>query len=401
MEPLIKRPTYFKQIEPYIGTSLIKFLTGQRRVGKSFLLKQIMDETLSRDPSGKVIYINKEDYAFDHLKTDKDLMDYLSNHVQTEANITLLIDEVQEIDGFEKALRSLQLDGRYDIYCTGSNATLLSGEMATMLAGRYVQIRVFSLTYPEYLLFNKFADTNEALQQYIRTGGMPHLINLRQDESVHLEYLSNVFDSIVLRDIVSRYGVRNVRLLQDLILYLADNVGSLVTAKRIADFLKSQKINIQSKTILEYLYYLETVFCIDRVKRTEVNGRKIFEIGDKFYFEDLGIRHCQIPFRVNDIGKVTENLIYHHLKAMQHKVYVGKMDDREIDFVCDKEGKTLYVQVAYLVPDEKTHQREFGNLLKINDNCRKVVVSWDPVSGSDYKGIEHWNIRSFLKEFEG
>jgi uncharacterized protein len=401
MRTNIKRPAYFNQIEPYIGDALIKFLTGQRRVGKSFILRQISEAIAEKDPTVRLVYINKEDYTFDHLKTDKELMEYINSLSPSEAKTTLLIDEVQEIEGFEKALRSLQLTGRYDIYCTGSNATLLSGELSTMLAGRYIQIRVFSLTYPEFLVFNNFGDTNGALQKYIRTGGMPHLINLKHDESVHFEYLSNVFDSIVLRDIVSRYGVRNVRLLQDLIVYLADNVGSLVTAKRISDFLKSQKINIQSKTILEYLYYLETVFCIDRVKRTEVNGRKIFEIGDKFYFEDLGIRHCQVPFQLKDIGKVTENLVYHHLKALRYNIYVGKMGDKEIDFVCDRDGKTLYVQVAYLIVDEKTHQREFGNLLNINDNCRKILVSWDPVSGNDYKGIEHWNIRNFLMGFEG
>jgi uncharacterized protein len=207
-----------------------------------------------------------------------------------------------------------------------------------------------SLSYREYLVFNNLSDTNEALQQYIRTGGMPHLINLRSYERTYFDYLGNVFDSIVLRDIESWFGLINVRLLQDLIVYLADNVGSLVTAKRISDFLKSQNIRIQTKTILEYLYYLETVFCIDRVKRTEVSGSKIFQIGDKFYFEDLGIWHSQIPFQLKDIGKVPENLVYHHLKVLRYTIFVGKLSDKEIDFVCVKDGKTIYLCTGSL-PD--------------------------------------------------
>jgi len=395
----IYRDGYFKLLEPYIGDSLIKLLIGQRRVGKSYILYQFMEEIRKLNPASDIIYIDKEDYSFDGIKNYSDLIFYVESNRTVKGKQYLFIDEIQEIKDFEKGLRHFQSNGNYDIYCTGSNATLLSGEIATYLAGRYIQIRVFSLSFPEFLKFHNLQPSNESLQKYILYGGMPYLINLKNDKQVYFEYLRNIFDSIVLRDIVARYRIRNVSFLQDLIRYLADNIGSVVSAKRISDYLKSQKINFLPKTILEYLHYLESVFFVDRVKRTEVGGKKIFEIGDKFYFEDLGMRHSIVPFQQKDINKVLENLVYHHLRVMRFEVLVGKQGDREIDFVAEKNGKKYYIQVAYLIPDEKTHDREFGNLLKIEDNCPKMVVTMDELAGGDYKGIEHWSILKFLTDF--
>ena len=397
----IYRAAYYKQIEPYIGDNkLIKVLIGQRRVGKSYILFQLMEEIKKRNPAMEILYINKEDYAFDFIKSYSDLIAYLKLKKKSKGNTCLFIDEVQDIQSFEKALRSLQASGNYDIYCTGSNASLLSGELATYLAGRYIQIRIYSLTYPEFLQFHKLKESAESLQKYIKIGGMPHLINLRNEERIYYEYLRNIIDSIVLRDVVSRFKVRNVGFLQDLIHFLADNIGSIVSAKRISDYLKSQKINLLPKSVLEYLYYLETVFFVEKVKRTEIGGRKIFEIGDKFYFEDLGMRHTLIPFQQKDIHKVLENLVYHHLRSKQFDVFIGKQGDREIDFVAERNGEKYYIQVAYLIPDEKTHEREFGNLLKIGDNFPKMVVSMDELAGGQHKGIEHWSIRKFLTKFD-
>lgn len=397
----IYRAAYYKQIEPYIGDNkLIKVLIGQRRVGKSYILFQLMEEIKKRNPAMEILYINKEDYAFDFIKSYSDLIAYLKLKKKSKGNTCLFIDEVQDIQSFEKALRSLQASGIYDIYCTGSNASLLSGELATYLAGRYIQIRIYSLTYPEFLQFHKLKESAESFQKYIKFGGMPHLINLRNEERIYYEYLRNIIDSIVLRDVVSRFKVRNVGFLQDLIHFLADNIGSIVSAKRISDYLKSQKINLLPKSVLEYLYYLETVFFVEKVKRTEIGGRKIFEIGDKFYFEDLGMRHTLIPFQQKDIHKVLENLVYHHLRSKQFDVFIGKQGDREIDFVAERNGEKYYIQVAYLIPDEKTHEREFGNLLKIGDNFPKMVVSMDELAGGQHKGIEHWSIRKFLTKFD-
>jgi len=227
----IARELYFNQIEPFIGSGLIKVLTGQRRVGKSYVLLQVMDEIRKREPEAKIIYINKEDYQFEAIKTHKDLMEYLKTRSAKNGKHYLFIDEIQEIRSFEIALRSLQAVDGWDIYCTGSNATLLSGELATYLSGRYIQIRIYALNYKEFLQFHKLTDSGEAFIKYIRHGGMPHLINLRQEDRLVYEYLRNIQDTIVLRDIVARFNVRNIHFLQDLIFYLADITGSIVSAK--------------------------------------------------------------------------------------------------------------------------------------------------------------------------
>jgi len=392
----IPRPLYFNRIEPYIGKHLIKFLTGQRRVGKSYVLLQVMDEIRIRYPESKIIYINKEDYQFESIKNQVDLMEYLGSITKLDEKCYLFIDEIQEIANFEIALRSLQAINDWDIYCTGSNASLLSGELATYLSGRYIQIRIFSLTYAEFLEFHALTDSTVSFQKYFRYGGMPHLINLIHEDRIVYEYLHNIIDTIVLRDIISRYKVRNVRFLQDLMLYLADITGSIVSAKRISDYLKSQKINLTPKLVLEYLSHFESVYFVDRVKRSEIEGRKIFEVGDKFYFEDIGMRHALLPFQQKDIGKVLESIVYHQLRASGYTVYVGKQDAKEIDFIAERNNEKIYIQVCYLIVDESTHNREFGNLLSIHDNCPKYVVSMDETAGSAYKGIEHLSIRQFL-----
>jgi predicted AAA+ superfamily ATPase len=392
----IPRPLYFNKIEPFIGSGLIKVLTGQRRVGKSYVLLQVMDEIRKRDNEANIIYINKEDYRYESVKDHSDLMAYLESHRAGSGKHYLFIDEVQEISKFELALRSLLSVDGWDIYITGSNATLLSGELSTHLSGRYIQIKIHALSYPEFLQFHQLSETGESFLKYIRWGGMPHLINLRNDDAVVYEYLRNIQNTIILRDIIERFNIRNVRFLQDLINYMADITGSVLSAKRISDYLKSQKINLTPKLVLEYLVYLESVYLIDRVKRMDVEGKKIFEIGDKFFFEDLGMRHAIIPFQQKDIGKVLENLVYHHLVINGNQVYVGKHSDKEIDFVALKNEDKTYIQVAYLIADEKTHEREFGNLLTIPDNCPKIVVSMDETASGNFKGIEHVAIRNFL-----
>lgn len=392
----IPRPLYFNKIEPFIGTGLIKVLTGQRRVGKSYVLLQVMDEIQNRDREATIIYINKEDYRFEFIKDYNDLMNYLESHRSGKGKTYLFIDEVQEISKFELAIRSLLSVDSWDIYITGSNAMLLSGELATQLGGRFIQIRIHALSYPEFLQFHKLQESADAFLLYIRWGGMPHLINLRKDDAVVYEYLRNIHNSIILRDIIARFNIRNVGFLQDLINYLADITGSVLSAKRISDYLKSQKINLTPKLVLEYLVYLESVYLVDRVKRMDVEGRKIFEIGDKFFFEDLGMRHATIPFQQKDIGKVLENMVYHHLVVNGNQVYVGKLGDKEIDFVSIKNEDKTYIQVAYLIADDKTHEREFGNLLAIPDNCTKIVVSMDETATGNFKGIEHLSIRKFL-----
>ena len=395
----IPRKHYLKKIEPFIDKDLIKVIVGQRRVGKSYFLYQIMDLIKSKNAEANIIYINKELYEFDPIKNYHDLINYVqSKKLKTSMNY-LFIDEIQDIDQFEKTLRSLQAEGDFDLYCTGSNAKLLSGDLATYLSGRYYELKIFSLSYPEFLSFHQLINSAETLFSYIKFGGLPYLKNLKLEDQLIYDYIKNVYITIILKDVVARYQVRNVAFLENLIKYLADNIGNMLSAKRISDFLKSQRINISPNIVLNYLSYLTSAFFVFKVPRAEITGKKIFEVGEKYYFEDLGLRHTIIGYQQRDINKVLENLVYNHLVISGYQITVGKMGTREVDFICTRNDEKLYVQVTYLIPDETTWQREFGNLLEIKDNFPKMVVSMDEVIGKQHEGISHIHIRDFLTEY--
>lgn len=397
----IKRPTYLDLIKPYIDKDIIKVLIGQRRVGKSFMLFQIMDEIMSIHKNPNIIYVNKELHDFENIHNHNDLLDYIESKENKKGKKYIFIDEVQDIEGFEKALRSLQAKGGYDIYCTGSNAKLLSGELATYLSGRYIEIKIYSLSFIEFIEFHKLKNDKDSLIKYFKYGGLPYLINLELNDHIIYDYLKNIYAAILFKDIVKRHNVRNINFLENLVRYVAVNTGSLVSSKKISDFLKSQRIQISPQLVLDYLNHLESAFFIFKALRADIIGKKIFEIGEKYYFEDLGLRHSIIGYKANDINKILENAVYQHLKISGYHVFVGKSGDKEIDFVCEKSGKKIYVQVTYLLQDEKTVNREFGNLLGIKDNYPKYVVSMDDaMSGSDFKGIEHFHILDFLSELK-
>ena len=396
MKKYITRQHYLDRIKPYIGKDIIKVITGQRRVGKSYLLFQIMDLITVSDPKGQIVYINKELYEFDFIDNYRVLLEYINDKAKGKKNCYVFIDEIQDIDQFEKALRSLSAEGGYDIYCTGSNAGLLSGDLATYLSGRYVEIKVFCLSYLEFMDFHKFQNTNDTFLKYIKYGGLPYLINLKLDDEIVYDYLRNIYNTILFKDVVKRYGIRNIAFLERLTLYLAENTGNLVSAKKISDFLKSQKTNISPNVVLNYLSHLESAFFILKVRRSEIVGKKVFEIGEKYYFEDLGLRHSMIGYRHADIGRILENLVFLHLKRSGYEITVGRIGEKEIDFSCEKGGEKLYVQAAYMITDQRVHDREFGNLLKIRDNFTKIVVSMDEVTGGNFKGIQHVNIKDFL-----
>ncbi len=396
---ILKREVYLKKIRPFVNKQLIKVLTGQRRVGKSYLLSQIRDEILEHNPDANIIYINLEKLEFAHIQNFTHLASYIAAQTKPEINY-LFIDEIQDVKGFEKVLRSLVSEPNFDIYCTGSNAKILSGELATYLSGRQIEVRVHGLSFPEYLDLYKLEPNNNSLNAFLEFGGMPYLINLVQDKDSITEYLQNIFNTILFRDVVSRYEIRDVSFLQNIIRYLADNVGNIMSANNVNKYLKSQNIQKTTQTIVNYIEYLENAFTISKVQRMDLHGKKIFESGDKFYFEDLGIRNTIVGFNVSEIQKIIENAVYNHLVFNGYKVFVGKLNDLEIDFVAEKNGERSYFQVAYLLKNEETVEREFGNLLKIKDNFPKYVVSYDTFSvPNTYKGIRHYILSKFLAEF--
>ncbi len=396
MTDYINRPLYIERIKPFIGKSLIKVLVGQRRVGKSYLLMQLKDLINKQEPNTHIIYINKEQSEFSSIKNSDDLFNYLRENIKGNGNVALFIDEIQDIESFEVTLRDLATRKNFDIYCTGSNANLLSGELATFLSGRYIEIKVFGLSYAEFLMFNKISDSVNSFQDYIKFGGLPYLINLNNDISVAYEYLTSIYNTILLKDVVARFNIRNVKFLENLVEFLSDNLGSLVSSKKISEYLKSQKANISTQVVIDYLSYLETSFLIFKVKRTGIEGKKIFEIGEKYFFEDVGIRNAIVGYKATDIHKILENIVFLHLRMAGYSVTVGVEGKKEIDFIAQKAGNKIYVQVAYMLTNQDTINREFGNLLEIPDNFPKYVVTMDEISEiATYKGIIRMHIKDF------
>lgn len=378
--------------------NIIKVLVGQRRVGKSVLLTQIIELIQKEKTDSNIVFINKEDLNFEHIQNYKDLTDHVEKNKKQGVDNFLFIDEIQDIEGFEKALRHFQSKNEWDIYITGSNAKLLSGELATFISGRYVEIKVFTLSYSEFLHFHDLPNTNESLNKYIRYGGLPYLIHLDLKDDVVFDYLKNIYAAILYKDIIARHNIRNVGFLDKLVLFIADNTGSILSAKSIIDFLKSQKISISHNVILDYLNYLCNAFFLFKVKRNDLKGKKILEFGEKYYFEDLGIRNAISGYKTHDINKILENVVFIHLLVNEFAITVGKLQDREIDFIAEKSNQRIYIQVALTIPDDKVKEREFGNLLKIKDNYRKIVVTMDEIQIDSYKGIEHIHLRKFLTE---
>jgi predicted AAA+ superfamily ATPase len=396
-----KREIYTERIRPFINTQMIKVIVGQRRVGKSYLLFQLMDEIRIAYPQSDILYINKELFEFDNIKNYIDLITYVHEKRQNiSEKCFLFIDEIQDIEAFEKSLRNLFAEGGYDIYCTGSNANLLSGELATYLSGRYIEFKVYALSYAEFLQFHCLKDSDESFVKYYKFGGLPYLINLPFEKSLVSEYLKNIYNTIILKDIVDRYNIRQTRHLSDLAIYLAATVGNLFSANRISEYLKSQRIDMLPKTILEYLNYLNNAFLVQRISPVDLQGKQILRIGEKYYFEDLGIRHAIRPFRADDIGRVLENIVCHHLSLCGYSLFIGKSGDKEIDFIAEKNGERVYIQVTTALHEAQTREREFGNLLAIKDNYPKMVITLDNTEGCSFQGIIQIPIRKFLLEFK-
>lgn len=393
-----RRDNYIKRIIPFMRKPIIKVLTGQRRVGKSFILFQLIEEIRTEELDANIVYINKEDLEFDFMQSAKDLNEYIQQKTQTDKRNYIFIDEIQDIAEFEKALRSLLLNENNDIYITGSNAKMLSGELATFLSGRYIEFNIYSLSYIEFLQFHELQDTDSSYDSFSRYGGLPYLIHLELQDNIVFEYLQNIYSTIVFRDVVARYSLRNTHFLEKFIIFLADNIGNLFSAKKISDYLKSQNTKIAPNQILTYADYLSNTFLIHKVGRYDITGKKIFEIGDKYYFENMGIRNTVAGYKLQDRGKILENIVFNHLLFCDYKIKVGVLGEQEVDFVCEKDGEKLYIQVALRLDNETTIEREFGNLLKIKDNYPKIVVTSDNFKGESFEGIKYLYIRNFLTQ---
>jgi len=379
--------------------TLVKVLVGHRRVGKSYILYQLIEMIRQEERDANIIYINKEDIDFVDIKTFRDLISYIESKSIPDRMNYIFIDEIQEIKDFRIAIRSLALDEKNDIYITGSNAEIFSSDLANELGGRFISFVIYSLSYPEFLKFHGLENSDASLEKYTHYGGLPYLIHLPLEEAIVNEYLKSIYATIVLKDVVQRKNLRNTVFLEQLILFLANNTGSLFSSKSISDFLKGQKIAISPYVVSEYVMALADAFLVHRVNRYDIARKRLFERGEKYYFENMGIRNVLSGYKWQDRARRMENIVYNHLVYSGYNVKVGTIDPEEIDFVCQKNGETMYVQVAVEISKTETLEREFGNLLRIKDNYPKVVVTGEKSFENTYEGVEHIYIRDFLTSY--
>ncbi len=398
---ILTRKEYAAQVDSWLGKEVIIVLTGQRRVGKSYVLKDFVQRH-QQDENVNIIYIDKEKRQFSFISNQEQLGKYIDEHFVKGKNNYILVDEIQEIEGWEHVVRSFRTEENTDIIITGSNSKMLSSELSTLLAGRYEEIRIQGLSYLEFLMFHGLEDNEASLTAYLNYGGMPGLrvIGLREEEHIW-EYLHSVFDTVILKDVVERHNIRNLPFLKNLITYLADTIGKINSATSISKYMKSLQQTISTNVILDYANYYAEAYLIDLVNRYDIHGRRLFDNNRKTFFGDVGLRNMIVgSTRDSDIEKVIENVVYLHLKRLGFQVYIGQLQASEIDFVCIKpSGLRVYVQASYLIANEETRAREFGNLRKINDNYPKFVISMTPlVSRNDDNGIIHLHLRRFLTE---
>lgn len=396
----INRKSYIDKIERCFGKGMIVVLVGQRRVGKSYMMKIVRSQK-EADGNNNVIYIDKERREYDFIQTYQDLNKYIEERLDRTRHNFILIDEVQDIREFERSIRSFRTEPDTDIVITGSNARMLSNELSTLIGGRYKEIYIQSLCYSEFLEFHKLSDSDEALAGYIQYGGLPGLSKIGLDEEDAREYQMDIYHTVLLKDVIMRNNIRNVPFIENLVRFLADNTGKLISANSIAKYMKSQGESVTSTVIINYISFLCEAYILHKVNRYDIHGKRIFETNDKFYFEDNGIRNALAGgTREGDIEKVIENIIYQHLVRMGYQVYVGQLQAGEIDFVCSKpEGQRVYIQASYIIADDSTREREFGSLRAIKDNYPKYVISMTPLlTRNDYDGITHLHLRKFLTE---
>ncbi len=409
-DKFIVRKGYLASINAFIDKPVVKVLKGMRRVGKSVMMRLVIEQLIgSGVPGANILYINKESLEFEALKDYRDLYRYAREYFKdavAAGRRYILIDEIQEIEGWEKAVASFLADGLGDIVISGSNAHLLSSELATLLSGRYVEIPVYPLTFREFMDFRNarrgsaesVPGTEAEFKNYLKYGGLPGIHQLPLDDEVVFSYLNSILNTVLYKDVITRHKIRDASIFDKLIRYLFDNVGNVTTAKKIADYFKSQRIKTSVDTILNYIGYIEAGLLIDKAPRYDIKGKKHLEFFDKVFLNDIGLRHGLIGYRERDINGLLENIVFKELQARGYKVAVGVIDQTEIDFIAEKQNERKYIQVCYSLQSEAAVEREFGNLEKINDNYEKIVISMDRFFPPERNGIIHRYAIDFLIE---
>ncbi len=398
---MIKREAYMNRIRPFIGSELIKVMTGIRRCGKSVMLELIKNELKANGiPGSNIIFINFEDMRYMHLLTAKALHDEIIKLVQQiNGKVYLFFDEIQEVEEWEKCINSFRVEFDCDIYITGSNARLLSGELATNLGGRYVEFVIYPFSLSEFTeCYKKIfpeALKEQCFHKYLLCGGMPYLGNLRYEEEPCRQYLTDVFNSVQLKDVIKRNKIRDVDLLERIIAYITANAGTTFSATSISKFFKSEGRSVAPETILNYIRYCTDAYLFYQVKRQDLQGKQLLASNEKYYIADHGIREAVFGGNMRDINLILENMVFMELLRRGYTVTVGKTGTLEIDFVAEKQGQKIYIQVCYLLASPETTEREFGVYKNIADNFPKYVVSLDEFDMSR-DGIKHCNIRDFL-----
>ena len=396
---LISRPNYYNKLNKLLGKGVLIVLTGQRRVGKSYVMKGLVARK-GEEPGANVIFIDKEKTAFDFIANYKDLVTYVDGKIDKAKHNYILIDEVQEIKEFERGLRNYYGESYIDIIVTGSNSDILSSELGTILSGRFVEVFIQGLSYTEFLEFHNLKDNEATLSKYINYGGLPGLrpFGLDDPETIN-DYLQGVYSTILVKDIIRRKKIRNVPFLENLIHFIADNIGKPLSATGIQNYTASNESEVSKNLILKYMKAIDEAYLATAVSRYNIHGKKLLETNDKFYFGDVGIRNFITGGRrADDIEKIVENLVYQHMVRLGYEVKIGQLYSTEIDFVGTKGDDVVYVQAAYLITEEKTFNREFGNLMSIKDNYPKYVISMTPyMESSKWEGIIHIPFVEFLK----
>ena len=400
---MLARDLYLNQLLSFKDQPFIKIITGIRRCGKSSVLLLLREYLLKQGvDSDRIIAINFERFEFAGLTEAPNLYAYIKERILTREKYYLLIDEIQEVSNWEKCVNSLAVECEIDIYITGSNSHLLSSELATYLAGRYVEIPVFTLSFSEYLSFAshykgfKPDDIRKLFNNYFREGGFPLVHTTMYNEESIYKIIYDIYSSIILRDTIQRYKIRDVELLERVIRFVFDNTGNTFSGKNVADYFKSQSRKIDINTVYNYLYALEGAFILHRVSRYDIKGKELLKTQEKFYMGDVSLLYATMGFKDRILSGVLENIVFLELKRRAYKVYIGKFDTKEIDFIAEKSDKRIYVQVAYKLDSEQTVEREFSVLLSINDQYPKYVVTMDDVWRESVKGVIHAHIADFL-----